>query len=53
MSTRALTAPRVAVVLLLAALALTATDQVLTGRFDLLAWTLMGITAGFSLSGSV
>ncbi|MEO3808042.1 hypothetical protein ABGB17_03475 [Sphaerisporangium sp. B11E5] len=53
MDARALTAPRVAVGLFLAALALAATNQVWTGRFDLLAWTLMGITAGFSLSGSV
>ncbi|MFC6087069.1 hypothetical protein [Sphaerisporangium aureirubrum] len=53
MGARVLTAPRVATGLLLAALALAATSQVWTGRFDLLAWIMLGITAGFSLSGSV
>jgi hypothetical protein len=53
MGVRVLTAPRVALGLLVAALALAAANQAGTGRFDLLAWTLMGITAGFSLSGSV
>jgi hypothetical protein len=50
---RHLTAPRAALGLFLAALALAAAHQVWHGQLELLAWTLLGITAGYSLSGSV
>jgi hypothetical protein len=50
---RLLSAPRAAFGLLLAALALAAAHWASLGQAELLAWTLMGITAGYSLSGSV
>jgi hypothetical protein len=50
---RAFTAPTTAAGLLAAALVLFAAGQVWTGAFQLFAWTLLGVTAGFSLSGSV
>lgn len=53
MTGRLLSAPSAALGLLLAALALTAAYWGRMGHAELLAWTLMGITAGYSLSGSV
>ncbi|GAA0411897.1 hypothetical protein Acor_15870 [Acrocarpospora corrugata] len=53
MGVRVITAPRTAGVLLAVAAALAAASQVWPGRVDLLAWILMGVIAGFSLSGSV
>jgi hypothetical protein len=46
-------ATRTAGLLFAAAVALAVAGAVWPGRLDLLAWTLMGVVAGFSLSGSV
>ncbi|MFF5213469.1 hypothetical protein [Streptosporangium sp. NPDC000396] len=51
--TRSLSAVRVSVVLAVCAVALTATHQTWSVSLVLLAWTMLGITAGYSLSGSV
>ncbi|MGI5284920.1 hypothetical protein ACQEVF_16490 [Nonomuraea polychroma] len=46
-------ATRVAFGIALSVALVVAAHQVWTPSFTLLAWTLMGVTAGFSLSGSV
>jgi hypothetical protein len=49
----AFAANRVALGLALSAALVMAAHQFWTPSFALLAWTMMGVTAGFSLSGSV
>lgn len=46
-------ATRVALGIMLSTALVVAAHQVWTPSFTPLAWTLMGVTAGFSLSGSV
>ncbi len=46
-------ATRTAGLLFAVAAAMAVAGAVWPGRLDLIAWTLMGIVAGFSLSGSV